>query len=370
MKIAFLLNSVKGYGVQKTAITLANGINRVSNDTIMIFVSNSEQEASEEIADSIAVKFSGKKGFLRSLPFVMKQINHKKIDIVYAPIFHYGLVLSFLSLLGFFRNQKIIVSSANDIRSSLNSRKSRCVFYLASLFNRFADHAVALNKKMANDFISYLHIPNNKITTIYNPVYRDEIETLSQEPLDYPFFHDPSTKVVLAVGRLTTQKGFPLLLKAFARVEDKNIRLLILGEGAMRNELNALSKELGIEDRVDMPGFVDNPFPYFAQADLFVLSSIWEGFGNVLVEALACGASIVSTNCQSGPEEILDHGTFGKIVPLGDHKKMASAISFSLEHPSDPNVQKTRAREYHVDSIAQAYSNCFKNLYGSASIHR
>jgi glycosyltransferase involved in cell wall biosynthesis len=161
--------------------------------------------------------------------------------------------------------------------------------------------------------------------------------------------------VILGVGRLTVQKDFPTLIRAFARVRQKrNARLLILGEGELRSELNALVAELGLQADVALPGFVENPFVFMRHASLFVLSSAWEGFGNVLVEAMACGMPVVSTDCPSGPAEILQNGKWGRLVPVGDVQALSEALLATLEESTHPDVA-ARAAECSVDRAVEGY---------------
>ena len=158
------------------------------------------------------------------------------------------------------------------------------------------------------------------------------------------------------VGTLKAVKDFPTLLRAFARLrEQANARLLILGEGEGRAELESLVQSLGLSDAVELPGFVGDPGPYYAKADLFVLSSDHEGFGNVIPEALGRGVPVVSTDCPSGPREILCDGKYGALVPVGDAEALAQAMLASLQSTHDPAALKARARDFAVDTIAGQY---------------
>jgi hypothetical protein len=162
--------------------------------------------------------------------------------------------------------------------------------------------------------------------------------------------------VALLARRLAPQKGFATLIRAFAEVRRRRpARLVILGDGPLRPELEALAGELGVGGDVALPGFVANPYAYMARASVFALSSAWEGFGNVLVEALACGTPVVAADCPSGPGEILDGGRFGRLVPVGDPEALARAILGTLDRPPDPEVARGRARDFSVEGIAGEY---------------
>jgi glycosyltransferase involved in cell wall biosynthesis len=167
-----------------------------------------------------------------------------------------------------------------------------------------------------------------------NPSVAPEVPALADAPLDHPWFHPGAPPVVLGVGRLSKQKDFPLLLRAFAEVRRvREARLLILGEGEERSSLATMIEALGLDADAALPGFVQNPFAYMARAAVFVLSSAWEGSPGALIQALACGAPVVATDCESGPREILQGGRFGRLVPTGDVTALAAAILATLDEP-------------------------------------
>jgi len=162
--------------------------------------------------------------------------------------------------------------------------------------------------------------------------------------------------VLLAVGRLVPQKDYPTLLRAFARVRSvEQVRLVILGEGRQRRSLERLVRRLGIADAVQLPGYVDNPYAYMAHAAAMVLSSAWEGIGNVLIEALACGCPVVSTDCPGGTAEVLGHGAYGKLVAVGDVDALAQAMAEILSETPDRERLRARAQEFSIDHIADSY---------------
>jgi glycosyltransferase involved in cell wall biosynthesis len=195
----------------------------------------------------------------------------------------------------------------------------------------FADEIVAVSEGVAADLSSVAKLPREKITVIYNPIITPELITKAKEKLEHPWFSPGEPPVILAVGRLSREKDYPLLINTFAQINQSiPSRLLILGDGPDRGELEVLIHRLGLENFIKMPGFVNNPYPFMVNSSVLVLSSRWEGLPTVLVEALYCGVPIVSTDCRNGPREILQNGRFGKLVPVGDQQSLAKAIIATL----------------------------------------
>jgi glycosyltransferase involved in cell wall biosynthesis len=219
-----------------------------------------------------------------------------------------------------------------------------------------AERIVTVSGGVADDLATCTGLPRATIGTIYNPILTTEIAEKAQVPISHTWLPPTTLPVILGVGRLVPQKDFPTLLKAFAHVHMKYpSRLIILGEGRERAKLEALVSELGIAEDVSFPGFESNPYAFMARASVFVLSSAWEGLPNALIEALACGCPVVSTNCPSGPQEILDNGAFGPLVPVGDDWALAEAILHTLEHPPNPERLRSRAAEFDIQTIAEKY---------------
>jgi glycosyltransferase involved in cell wall biosynthesis len=195
-----------------------------------------------------------------------------------------------------------------------------------------ADAVVAVSQGVADDTARLTRFPRERIEVIYNPVVTDELYANASEPLEHPWFKSGEPAVLLSVGRLTRQKNYGLLIRAMERVrESQPARLIILGEGEERPSLEKLIASLGLQDSVALPGFVTNPYAYMRNAALFVLSSHWEGLPTVLIEAMAVGVPVVSTDCPSGPFEILKGGKLGPLVPVGDLSALATAILQVLE---------------------------------------
>jgi glycosyltransferase involved in cell wall biosynthesis len=194
---------------------------------------------------------------------------------------------------------------------------------------------------------------------IRNPVITPDLARAAAEPCPHPWVAEPSPArgpVIVGAGRFQRQKDFPTLIRAFARLRlERPCRLLLLGEGGWRDRLVALIQDLGLGAEVDLPGFQPNLYPFLARADLFVLSSAWEGSPNVLTEAMALGTPVVSTDCPSGPREILEGGRFGPLVPVGDTDALAAAMARTLDSPLPAQTLIEAVAEYRQEISAARY---------------
>ena len=212
---------------------------------------------------------------------------------------------------------------------------------------------------MKRELVENIGVNQSDIEVIYNPIVTPDIEPKSREPVDHPWFDDTDVPVILGVGRLTQQKDFPTLMRAFATLlNHRDARLVILGEGSDREHLEALATELRIEDKIELLGYVDNPYKYMRRADVFALSSAWEGFGNVIVEAMACGTTVVSTNCESGPAEILMNEKYGFLAPVQDETVFCEKLIEALANPFNSDVVQDRAADFDRDQIMPQYERC------------
>jgi glycosyltransferase involved in cell wall biosynthesis len=242
--------------------------------------------------------------------------------------------------------------SSDDVKNSFTAYLLRRFLWFYGL----ADEIVAVSQGVADSLASIAGRPLKRIRVIYNPVVTPEMLALAGEPLDHPWFAPGEPPVILAVGRLQALKDFPTLIRAFALVRQQMpARLMILGEGEERQNLETLIGELGLTSEVALPGFVSNPYAFMSKASVLAMSSVCEGFGNVIAEALACGTPVVSTDCPSGPAEILEYGKYGRLVPLADAPSLAQAISTTLNSETDSEFLRQRAKSFSIETAVDSY---------------
>jgi len=299
---------------------------------------------------------------LRYLPDLTRYLRRERPDALLSAITYPNLAALWARRLAGVPTRVVISERANlsDYLSYGANKRSKWRFSkLAPVISRvypWADAIVAVSKGVADDLSSRAAIPRQRISPIYNPVVSPELFKKALVRLEHPWFQPGAAPVILSVGRLHYQKDFPTLFRAFARVRARReVRLLVLGGGKGRTELEALVRSMGLGGDVELRGFVANPFAYMARAAVFVLSSAYEGFGNALVEALACGCPVVSTDCPSGPAEILEGGAYGRLVPVGDDAAMAEAILRTLDTEPHRERLRKRAARFSVEASAREY---------------
>ncbi len=221
---------------------------------------------------------------------------------------------------------------------------------------RRADAIVCVSDGVARDLLAHTGVDPARVRVIHNPIVTPDLFRRAAEPVEHSWLKPGGPPVILAVGRLAPQKAFHRLIEAFATVRaERRCRLLILGEGSLRGVLEARVRALGAESDVALPGFVANPYPYMRAAALLALSSDFEGFGNVLVEAMALGTPVVATDCPSGPSEILDGGRYGRLVPVGDTAALARAIVRTLDAPGDTAALTAAAARFGLEAVVAQY---------------
>ena len=358
-KIALYIPSMNGGGAERVMLTLANALAEKDKISIDLVLNRAGGVYLKDISDKVNIVNLNTSRVLKSVIPLSQYLKKEKPDTILSAM-NYVNVITVLAKLISGTNTRVILSEHVNLTSSLKDTKWLFRIAFKNIMKwtyKKSDSIIAVSNGVADDLSREIKINRNKIVTIYNPIFTPNLLEKAQSalPLQNPYFDRNTPPVILGVGRLAEEKDFKTLINAFAKVRNyKECHLMILGEGALRPELELLIKELDLQDSVQMPGFVDNPHSWMLNADLFVLSSIHEGFGNVLVEAMACGLPVVSTDCPSGPNEILEDGKWGELVPVGDVELLSKAIIKVMSKPSKIDV-KERASFFSVENSVNKY---------------
>ncbi len=356
MKIAIFLPDLRGGGAERVMISLARGFAERGYDIDLVLAQRSGSFLNEVSSEVNIVDLN--KGKIYKCLFVLRRyLRRVKPDILLSAMDTSNVIALWAKKLAQVKTRVIVtVHTTLSVNAQVISRADRFVLTLARWCYQGAYAIVGVSQGVADDMSVMLNIPRPKISVIYNPVVNPEIFELALKDVEHLWFNPMLDPIILSAGRLTRAKDYSTLLHAFSLViKVSPAKLVILGEGEDRHKLNVIIEALGLQEKVSLPGFTKNPYAYMSKATLFVLSSAWEGFGNVLVESMALGTPVVSTNCPSGPAEILENGKFGPLTPVGDVEALASAIINMLANSSDVEGLKKRASEFTYDKIADQY---------------
>jgi glycosyltransferase involved in cell wall biosynthesis len=356
-RIALVFSSLGGGGIQRVMLNLAEGFLAGGLVVDLVVVDASGELAALVPAGATVVNLQARRA-VRAVPALVRYLRVHRPSAVLSSQTHVNLVAIAARALSRVPARLVVSEHIAMDEAARHARtwKERAFPIAARLSYRFADHTVVVSQDAADRFARATGLPRARLTVIENPVVTPRIPVDAAMPLPHPWFQQGACPVILAAGRLAPQKDHATLIRAFALLRDQTVaRLIILGEGGERAGLEQLVRQLGLEASVALPGFVENPFAYMARARLFVLSSRWEGFGNVLVEAMACGTPVLSTDCPSGPAEILDRGRVGPLVPVGNVSALAAAMEHALRVSPDGVALRARASEYSLDRAVARY---------------
>ena len=335
MRIAVFVPSLRGGGAERVMLDLAHGFAERGIATDLVLPQVEGPYLSEVRSDVRIVNLKARR-VLASLPALVRYLRRERPDALLATLTHANLVALWARRLSGVPT-RVVVREANtltQVTRGAGTDRRRLFPFLVRRFYPWADGIVAVSSGVALDLEASSGTSARRIHILPNPVLTPDLASKAREALDHPWFGVGQPPVVLGVGRLSKQKDYATLIRAFDRVRRQRVaRLVILGDGPERASLEALIAELGLADQASLPGFASNPFAYMARAGVFVLSSAWEGMPGALIQAVACGAPVVATDCESGPREILQGGRYGRLVPVGDPSAMAEAILAALEQP-------------------------------------
>lgn len=355
-KIALYLPSLRGGGAERVMVNLANAFADRGFKTDLVLV-EADGPYLKDVSKAVSVVDLNASRVLFSLSALVRYLRRERPQVMLSAMNHAN-VLALLARKVANVETNMVVSERNNLTQSLRKPRSiraRLLPIIMRYIYPLADAVIAVSDGVAENLSSVTGLPRARITTIYNPVVTPKLLKLAKESIEHPWFAPDQPPVILGVGRLTLQKDFHTLIHGFAKLrEQRPLHLVILGEGELRTELEDLVGKLGLSQEVLLPSFVENPYAWMRKSALFVLSSAWEGLPAVLIEAMACGTRVISTDCPSGPAEILENGKWGRLVPVGDIDALATAMLTTLDDPNPPHVKK-RAADFSLERSVDDY---------------
>ena len=353
--VTFFLPSMAGGGAERSVLNLATGFAARGFDTHLV-LATAQGPYLPLVPDAIRVVDLKAPRILRSLPSLIDYLRRERPVALLSALDHANVVAMASSRLARTGTRTVIAVHCTFERPNPAWRDLRlsALPWLLRCLNPCADVVVAVSKGVADDLVRRTGLPRRRVEVIYNPVITPQLAQLAAEPPTHPWFRE-RRPIILGIGRLTAQKNFLMLINAFALLcRDHDARLMILGEGPDRPMLEATVRQQSLETSVAMPGFVDNPYSCMAHARVLAVSSRQEGLPTVLIEGLALGTAVVSTDCPSGPREILRDGALGDLVPVGDVGALAAAIARTLTNPR-PRPSADALRPYTLDAVVEQY---------------
>ena len=354
--ISILLPDLRGGGVERIRIVLAHEFARAGHEVEFVLMQARGELLEEARASFSVVDLATPRA--RSLPLALaRYLRQRRPDALLAAMWPLTAIAPLALRLSGHRC-KVLVSEHGILSAQYRDwgRFHRLFLRLStSVGYRSVDYRIGVSAGVAADMAALSGIRKDSFEVVYNPVPPRAVpEEAALDSADR-LWSGPRSARILTVGTMIPVKNHPLLLRAFALLDRPDARLMFVGNGDERKALLSLAHDLGVADRVIFAGFHPDPTPFYKTADLFVLSSHYEGFGNVIVEALACGTAVVSTDCPSGPAEILENGRFGQLTPVDDAEALSRAIADALEQPHDRNALKRRAADFTPEIAARKY---------------
>ena len=357
--VCFFLANLGGGGAERMMANLASGLCSRGLRVDMV-LAHASGPFLEDLDEGVHVVDLGQRTLRTSIPPFVRYLRREQPQIVVTTLAYTSVGAALAHAVARADAKLFIREASTPSKRSTRHPKEFAIALMTRAAYRYAHRVIAVSHGVAADLHESLRLPVGRIKVLPNPVVTPDISEKAGLDPGHRFFDD-ATPVVLAVGRLHPDKGFDLLIRAFATVRARRAaRLIVLGEGAERAALESLVERLGLKADVDLPGFVANPFAYMARSDAFVLSSWREGLPGVLIQAMATGCPVLATDCRSGPTEILDGGRYGPLVPVGDVEALASAIAKVLDEPPERETMRQASLRYSSDRIIEEYRTTFE----------
>jgi glycosyltransferase involved in cell wall biosynthesis len=359
--LSFFIPDLTVGGAEQVVVNIVNGLADRGYPAELV-LSERKGELLSQVASGISIvelppKPAQPLGVATHLPALTVYLSRKEPTVLFTHLTQASVVALSAKRLLDVETAVIPTHHAASGVSTDRSIKRTAVRQLTRRLYPSADRIIAVSKCVGDTVAADLSVDPRRISVLHNPVEVASIQKQAATPVDHKWIEDDDTDVVLFVGRIADQKDLRTWLRAFKTVhaQHPDLRGVIVGQGPRRNDIIEYAAELGLDDIVSVPGYVDNPFRYMAQASVFLLSSHSEGLPTVLIEALACGCPIVSTECPCGPREILGDGRYGGLAPVGDVDRLAESVVAQLDDPVPSETLRRRAMDFSPDSILDDY---------------
>ena len=364
LSIAIYMHDLAGGGVERMKMDLIRNFQR-GGATVTLLLHSGAGDLGGLVPDGLRVVAFGTRRTIIDVVPLARFLRRERPDILLSSLDHNNIIALLAKAVARSRS-KVVICQHNALSSEAGGAagwKYRVIPRLYRWLFPLADGLVTVSRGVADDLAQVCGIARGRISVVHNPVIGEDFARKLDGRTDHPWFGDGGPRPFVSAGRLVEQKDHETLLRAFALyLRREHGRLVILGAGPRRVALEALAAELGIAGDVWFAGFQENPIPFVRDAAAFVLSSRYEGFGNVLVEALGCGTPVISTDCPYGPAEILADGSYGRLVPPGDAGALAEALDPGLDRIWPAEALKARAAEYTGARSAAAYRALFERI--------
>lgn len=360
-RIAILLSGYKSGGDTRVVLNLLAGL--ASKGTkIDLVLASAAKLSLDHLPDTVRVVdlqtplTPRTARALKLIPALTRYLRREKPKVLISNLIFTNAIVVLAKLLAFAPTKLILVEhlALPKNQSRDDELQSKLIPIMMRVLYPQANAIVSVSQRMADQLQADFKLDNLKV--IHNPVVSKSLHQQAVEPLNHPWLQADQPPVFLGVGRFGVQKDFTTLIQAFALLHQEiPARLMILGEGGLRSRLGAEIAALGLEDAIALPGFEPNPYRYMSRATVFVLSSRWEALPTVLIEAMACGAQLVGTNCPYGVDEILSGGEFGQLVPVQDPAALAQAMKQAIAAPIRKELLRARAEDFSIDRAVTQY---------------
>lgn len=355
-RIAFFMRALRGGGAEKAVVNLLKGFAERNEFDLDLVLSELEGPYLDSVPKEVRIVNLNSGRVINAIFPLVKYLKKNRPWVMIGNMAHVNVIASIARELSGTKTPLVLVEQNTVSANKIDLKRAKFVPPLMKWLYPRANAVAGVSAGVARDLEDYLGLKKESVKVLNNPVVNKDLIAQSKETLEHDWLINESPPVFLAVGRLNQQKDFSNLLHAFAEVrKQRDARLIILGEGEERQKLETLADSLEIRKYISMPGFVGNPYAYMKKSSCFVLSSRQEGLPTVLIEAMACGCPVVATDCPSGPDEILDHGTYGLLVPVKNSEALSDAMLKTLENPPDKNLLVQRANEYSTEKVVDTY---------------